>query len=153
MEGRAAMEREEILKRLAPCGLDCARCAGYKDGAIAELSRDLLVRLGDYRQLARIISQYNQNFANYDSFEAILKHFSSAACGGCRQDPEGCPVPCAVKTCHKEQKVDFCGECPSFPCERQEEIPIGVRWRNMNQQIKDIGLEAYFDYQASKPRY
>jgi hypothetical protein len=29
------MQYERVLLKLAPCGLDCSRCAGYRDGEIA----------------------------------------------------------------------------------------------------------------------
>ncbi len=147
------MDREQILQRLAPCGLDCSRCAGCKDGEIRALSAQLLDKLGNYGYVAGIIGKFNPLFESYDSFEGILKHFSAASCGGCRFDAAGCPVPCAAKDCHKKMGVDFCFECASFPCDQKESVPIGERWLKMNQRMKEIGIEAYYEEQLQKPRY
>lgn len=147
------MERKEILGRLAPCGLDCSRCAGFKSGRMSGMAGSLLADLNGYGKLAGVIKRFNPAFEDYDSFEAILRHFSNADCRGCRYDPRGCPVPCAVKECHKEHQVDFCGECPCFPCDRQGEIPIGERWLDMSRKIQEMGLEAYYGFQAERSRY
>lgn len=66
------MEYEQVLLKLAPCGLDCSRCAGYRDGEIARLSRDLLSRLGNYRRIAPIRARTDSEFAGYEQFEKIL---------------------------------------------------------------------------------
>lgn len=36
------MEYSEVLKHLAPCGLDCVRCADYEQGEIKKLSTKLV---------------------------------------------------------------------------------------------------------------
>jgi hypothetical protein len=69
------MQYEQVLLKLAPCGLDCSRCAGYRDGEIARLSRDLLSRLGNYRRLAPIRARTDYEFAGYEQTRHILVMF------------------------------------------------------------------------------
>jgi len=147
------MEYEQVLLKLAPCGLDCNRCAGYSDGEIARLSRDLLSRLGNYRRLAPIRARADYEFAGYEQFEKILNSLAGASCEGCRGVNSRCPVNCKAKSCHREKGVDFCFQCADFPCKSEMEIPTGERWRKMNQHMRDIGVEAYYEEQCKLPRY
>ncbi len=41
------MNYEDVVRRLAPCGLGCSRCADYENGEIRELSLRLIQLLGD----------------------------------------------------------------------------------------------------------
>ncbi|MCL6559782.1 MAG: DUF3795 domain-containing protein [Firmicutes bacterium] len=45
-------DRETILKGLAPCGLDCSRCARYKDGEVRGLATELIERLEGFEKVA-----------------------------------------------------------------------------------------------------
>ncbi|MEN6351448.1 MAG: DUF3795 domain-containing protein [Syntrophomonas sp.] len=147
------MEYHEILSKLSPCGLDCSRCAGFKGGPISRLSSGLLEQLGNYRIMAAIMQNFEPAFASYEQFEGILKTFAAASCEGCRGEESLCPVSCRVKSCHKDKKVDFCFQCSDFPCDGQAEIPIGERWLKINQRMKEIGVEMYYEEQVQKPRY
>jgi hypothetical protein len=147
------MEYEQVLASLAPCGLDCSRCAGFKDGGIARLSRELLDQLGNYQRVAAIRAKFDPLYASYDKFEAILKELAAASCGGCRGENNLCGVPCRAKDCHREKAVDFCFQCGEFPCDQQNAIPIGERWLKMNQRMKEIGVEPFYEEQSKLPRY
>ncbi|RYD05937.1 hypothetical protein N752_06745 [Desulforamulus aquiferis] len=78
------MNYNDILKHLAPCGLDCNRCAGFEGGEIKELSTRLLELLGNYDRLAKIMSTKTPAFSNFTEFKEILDSFSKGSCGGCR---------------------------------------------------------------------
>ncbi|MEN6326571.1 MAG: DUF3795 domain-containing protein [Syntrophomonas sp.] len=147
------MEYGEVLKRMAPCGLDCGRCIGYQGGEIQELSARLLKLLGNYQRVATIMQKFNPAFAAYKDFEEILKTFAQASCSGCRTANNSCPTPCAVKTCHKEKAVEFCFQCGDFPCDQQDKIPVGERWLKMNQRLQEIGVVKYYEEQSKLPRY
>lgn len=147
------MNYDEVKSRLAPCRLDCSRCAGYQDGEINRLSRELLANLGNYRRIAPIRARADQEFAHYEHFETILKTFATADCHGCRAANSRCPAICKAKGCHREKGVDFCFQCAEFPCNSDMEIVTGGRWRKMNERMDRIGPEAFYEEQVKMPRY
>lgn len=147
------MEYREAVTRLAPCGLDCSRCADYREGEISALSTRLRELLGNYRRLAAMKAGVKPEFAHYDQFVALLDAFSAAACSGCRGDHITCPLDCAAKTCHKDNGVDFCFQCGRYPCDKQFDGRLRERWRSINDRMKAIGVEAYYEEQNKLPRY
>jgi len=148
------MNYERILNYLAPCGLDCGRCADYRNGEIKELSLKLLSKLGNYSKVAKIKSNKLPIFENYFHFETILTSFSKASCSGCRGDNVLCPLDnCAAKTCYKEKGVDFCFQCTEYPCEKQFSGRLRDRWIEINNRMKDIGVIEYYKEQSKQPRY
>lgn len=50
------MEYSQVVQKLAACGLDCRRCADYKNGEIRELSVRLSGLLKGYERMAKIRS-------------------------------------------------------------------------------------------------
>lgn len=44
----------EVMKRLGPCGLVCARCDDYAGGETQKLSSRLREHLNDYLRLAKV---------------------------------------------------------------------------------------------------
>lgn len=78
------MEYEEAVRRLAPCGLDCSRCADYASGEIQKLSVRLGELLNGYLRVARVKEDIEPVFTGYPQFEEVLKTFAQAACSGCR---------------------------------------------------------------------
>lgn len=148
------MKYQDVLNYLAPCGLDCGRCADYEQGEIKELSRKLLKNLGNYSKLAKIKSDKSPIFKNYDNFEEILTQFSKASCSGCRGNNVLCPLEnCAAKTCYKEKGVDFCFQCHEYPCEKQFSGRLRDMWIKINNRMKDIGVIEYYKEQSNRPRY
>jgi len=147
------MDYHEVLTNLAPCGLDCSRCADYQKGEIKELSSKLLKLLGDYERLAKIKSEKKPEFAGYAQFKEILTVFSEAACGGCRSENCLCPITCVTKTCHKEKGVDFCFQCVEYPCQRQHNPILRKRWMQNNNRMKEVGVVRFYEEQVKAPRY
>ncbi|MBN2051503.1 MAG: DUF3795 domain-containing protein [Spirochaetales bacterium] len=147
------MTRNEILEKLAPCGLDCSRCASFKGGDIAKQSQALLNLLGNYKRMADNMSSFFKPFEQYDSFEKILSFFADAGCAGCRSG-DGKYPDCAAKSCFREKGVDFCGECGEFPCEKNTyNDDLHRRWLKNGETIRDEGAESFYALQVTKPRY
>ena len=111
------MNKEKILKALAPCGINCERCVGFKDGEIKKASEVLKKGLEGFDKLAEKFSNFVPIFKNYKHFEEIIDFFSKADCAGCRYG-KGKNMSCKVMICFKEKNVDFCAECDKFPCEK-----------------------------------
>jgi len=147
------MDYEELLKRLAPCGLDCMRCADYQNGEIKQLAMRLKELLSNYGRVAKVKSRLDSVFEHYAHFETVLTLFSQAPCGGCRSSRPVCPVPCAAGDCHKEKGVDFCFQCEEYPCENPTFPVLKDRWRQKNDRMREIGVIEFYDEQSKSPRY
>ncbi|MGZ9222524.1 MAG: DUF3795 domain-containing protein [Anaerolineales bacterium] len=56
---------------------------------------------------------------------ACYLHFKKNPCLGCWEaegsKPEHCQI-CKIKDCLMNETIDFCFECPSFPCEMIEQL-------------------------------
>ncbi|HEX2965804.1 MAG TPA: DUF3795 domain-containing protein, partial [Syntrophorhabdaceae bacterium] len=104
------MDYDEIVKVLAPCGLNCAKCMAYADGDIKKNADELKKLLGAFDTYAKRFSSFNPVFEDYPSFKKVLNHFTQASCKGCRSGD--CVYPnCGVASCHKKKGVDFCFQC------------------------------------------
>lgn len=148
------MEYREVVAHLAPCGLDCGRCADYSGGEIRALSGRLQELLGGgYSRLAAMRAAAKPEFAHFSEFAAVLAALAGASCSGCRGDSVNCPLHCHAKTCHREQGVDFCFQCGEYPCDKQFEGRLRDRWRGINDRMKEIGAVAYYHEQSKLPRY
>ncbi len=147
------MKYEGIVKNIAPCGLDCSRCADYEDGEIKVLSSKLKSLLSGYKRVAQLREAISSSYVGYDAFETMLDQFAGASCGGCRSEHVKCPVQCQAKTCHKEKKVDFCFQCDEFPCQGEFEETIKKRWLDNNKRMDEKGVEEYYIQESQKPRY
>jgi len=147
------MDGKETAARLAPCGLDCSRCADYVSGEIKELSARLVELLSGYTRVARVKSDINPVFAGYPQFEEVLQSFAQAACSGCRGNNVLCPIECVAGTCTREKGVDFCFQCEEFPCDKKIDIQIKERWMKFNQRMKEISVEEFYQEQNRSPRY
>lgn len=147
------MQYKEILTILAPCGLSCRKCLAYSDGEIRILSTKLQELLGSFDRYAERFSVFLPVFKNYPSFKELLAYFTQADCNGCRKG--ACKYPnCGVITCYQEKGVDFCFQCDEFPCEKTNFDPdLKGRWIKMNNRMKEIGVESYFEETKDLPRY
>lgn len=147
------MKYEDILKILAPCGLNCAKCQSYSEGEIKKHAVELKRLLGSFDRYAERFSGFLPVFRNYPAFKELLGQFAQANCRGCRKGD--CKYPnCGVASCYKQNKVDFCWQCPEFPCGKTNFDPdLRDRWLNMNSRMKEIGVEAYFEETKDSPRY
>ncbi|MTV50094.1 DUF3795 domain-containing protein [Heliobacillus mobilis] len=151
--GGVDVDYNQAKSRLAPCGLDCSRCADYDSGEIQQISSRLTELLGNYRRLAAIKANTFPVFQNYQQFEDVLSYFSQASCSGCRGENVKCPINCPAQTCHKEKGVDFCFQCDEYPCDKPFPDAIENRWRTLNDRMKKIGVEKFCIEQDKKPRY
>jgi hypothetical protein len=147
------MEYSEIVKILAPCGLNCAKCIGFADGDIKSRAGDMEKLLGSFDSYAERFSCFLPVFKNYPSFKELLNHFAQANCKGCRNGD--CKYPnCGVAACYKQKGVDFCFQCEEFPCYKTNfDTNLNDRWIKMNTLMKQKGVEAYFEETKDLPRY
>jgi hypothetical protein len=143
----------EIKKILAPCGLNCMKCQMYADGDIRRHSVELKRLLAAFDIYADRFSKFLPIYRKYPEFKELLAHFSQANCKGCRQGD--CKYPnCGVAKCYQRSGVDFCFQCEEFPCAKSNFDPnLHERWIRMNQRMKEIGVEAYYEETKDQPRY
>jgi len=150
------MENEQIKNRLAPCGLHCAKCFAFSDGDIKKHSHELKESLGNFDIYAqRFVELLDEPvFKKYVYFKEVLTYLASVACKGCRK--ESCKIfkECKVRVCHVEKKVDFCFQCPEFPCTNTGfDQHLHNRSVDINRRMRAIGVEKYYDEIKDKPRY
>jgi len=147
------MEYKSILSHLAPCGLNCSKCFAFSEGMIKILSVRLEHLLGAFDRYAERFSKFLPVFANYSSFKVLLSYLAQGDCLGCRRGT--CIYPnCGVIGCHKIKSVDFCFQCDEFPCEKTNFDPdLKRRWIQMNNRMKEIGVEDCYEETKDLPRY
>jgi len=147
------MQYPDIIKLLAPCGLNCGKCQAFREGDIRKNALELKRLLGSFDTYAERFSAFLPVFRNYPAFRELLNHFSEANCKGCRQGD--CKYPnCGVPACYKDQGVDFCFQCQEFPCDKTNFDPnLKQRWISMNTRMKEVGVEAFFEETKDLPRY
>ncbi len=150
------MDREALLRYIAPCSLMCYSCAAYQEGIICESAKQLKVYLegmdGFYEKCVQ------DQMEDYTVFERKLKDYASASCDGCRngRDCKCSTDGCFVLSCSKEHRVDFCAQCSAFPCEDVKEVFDGTvyeQWLKGNQEIKEIGIQEYWVKNRRRPHY
>ena len=84
--------------------------------------------------------------------------YSEADCHGCRsKNHNGCSIEgCFLLECTKSHNVDFCGECEEFPCQKVHKLfeeTVYKQWLEGNQQIRDYGIEYFWDKNSENPHY
>ena len=148
------MEHAETVRALGPCGLHCGACVAFAHGDIRRHAEALQGLLGpNFAGYARRFEAMNPVFAQYPGFRDLLGFLASGSCTGCRD--RGCLLKeCPLPACVRERGVDFCFQCPDFPCERPD-LPefLAQRWRANNEAMRDMGVEAYYARIRCKPRY
>jgi len=146
-------DHERILDTLAPCGLNCLKCFAHAKGEIRLLSSKLKRSLGAFDRYAERFSKFLPVFRNYLLFKEFLSYLAQGDCLGCRRGT--CRYPnCGVISCSQQMRVDFCCQCPKFPCEKTNFDPdLKRRWIEMNERMKEIGIEAYYQESRDLPRY
>ena len=150
------MINDEILDSLSPCGLSCRKCFAHEHGDIRRHSQKLKEKLGNFDAYAeRFVTLLdNPIFEIYGDFKAMLDFFASENCKGCRK--ENCRVfkNCGVRGCHQEKKIDFCFQCDEFPCEKTNfDENLQMRWIQLNEKIREKGIEKFYDETKDTPRY
>jgi len=147
------MKYEDILNILAPCGLNCVKCVGYENGAVRKHAGELHAHLEGFGRFAERFSRFAPAFKKYSSFEEVLAVFAGADCAGCR-DNEAKHSHCSIARCHKDRDIDFCFQCPGYPCAPEGIDPdLRQRWLKMNDRMKEIGVEAFYEETKDEPRY
>jgi len=147
------MEYDEVVQRMAPCGLDCSRCADHQTGEIGELSKKLLELVDGYERVAAIKSKMIPAFEGFGNFKEVLNIFSAASCGGCRSGNVKCPIHCHVKACCKGHDIDFCFQCKEYPCSKEMDERLTARWMEKNDRMKEIGVVNFYQEERKQPRY
>ncbi len=147
------MEYKEILNILAPCGLNCGKCLANSEGEIKKHSKELKGLLGNFDRYAKRFSAFMPVFKNYSEFKELLEFLTQGNCNGCRKGD--CKYPnCGVAKCYQEKGVDFCFQCHEFPCDKTNFDPdLKQRWLQMNNRMREVGIEAYFKETKDLPRY
>ncbi|MCP4675459.1 MAG: DUF3795 domain-containing protein [Deltaproteobacteria bacterium] len=147
------MEKETLLKRVAPCGLVCYTCAAAKDGIIQQHGAELLKHLDGFEPYAEMMSVYDKRLKQYPVFKEVLQMIGDAGCEGCRDGV--CKFPdCGIAPCIKENGHDFCFECPEFPCKEADFEPLlKVKWLRANERMMQVGVEAYFNEMKDRSHY
>ncbi len=147
------MDHEALVRRIAPCGLDCGRCLDNPESPIARHARALRGELGGFGRRAGFFAAMDPAFAAYADFEKLLDRLGRGECRGCREG-RCLLASCRVKDCVREHGVDFCHACPEFEtCDPGLPGPLTARWRENNLRLRDMGLAAYADWLATQPRY
>lgn len=143
------------LDRLSPCGLHCGKCFAFAEGDIHEAAVKLRENLGHFEPYAeRFTIQLDPAFEKYKDFKAMLDYFADASCKGCRKEKCKFYKNCKVRACAFEKAVDFCHECPEFPCSHTGlDNNLYKRSVAINEKIREIGVDAYYAQVKDLPRY
>ncbi len=150
------MNKDDILKRTAPCSLLCHTCTAYQHGVIRDSAETLL------KYLDGIKGFYEKHIPDavesYGNFEGVLQMYSAGPCPGCRSGADkGCCISgCFIPECTRRHGVDFCGECGEFPCQQPKglfEEEVYRQWLDGNQEICDKGVEAFWESHSERPHY
>ena len=147
---------EKILNALAPCGISCEKCFAHTDGDIRRYSLKLREKLGNFEPYAKRFETLLNNpvFNKYPDFKSMLDHFASETCNGCRKENCRLFTNCNVRSCYSEKGVEFCYQCADFPCEKTGfDEHLHKRWIQLNNEIREKGIETYYTETKDKPRY
>ena len=148
------MEYNQILDILAPCGLSCRKCFAHIEGQISQQSIGLQKLLGNFDIYAERFSNSLPEFKNYPSFKKLLSYLAEPDCKGCRRQSTCKFANCGVFECSRKKGVDYCFHCDEFPCEKTNFDPhLKARWIKMNNRMKEIGVESYYEETKDLCRY
>jgi hypothetical protein len=143
-----------LIEIIAPCGLNCSKCLAYEKGDIRKHSQAIMELLGpNFDAYVERFANMEPAFQDYPVFKRLLTFLSQGRCGGCRQS--GCLfTACGVHPCVKKKGINFCFECPEFPCTRHG-LPSAQegRWKSRNETMRALGLEGYYKKIKDLPRY
>lgn len=71
-------------------------------------------------------------------------------CHGCRSEKRAffCRKYCKMTKCSVEKGINFCGECPEYPCVElkafQKEMPHRIELWESQERIKKVGYEKWY---------
>jgi len=146
----------DIKNSFGPCGIFCEKCFAFSNGIIKKSSTALENALGNFDIYAERFSELLNEpvFHEYPNFKKLLKYFTSVECNGCRKEQCKLFVNCKVRDCYKIKGVDFCFQCPEFPCNNTGfDEHLYKRSIKINLRIKEIGIEKYYEEIKDTPRY
>jgi hypothetical protein len=144
---------DQILQRLAPCGIDCERCVMRTGGVVQRAAARLADAVEGFDGMAARMAEHVPPLGGYDRFREVLGVFAGAPCAGCRAGGSTLPF-CAARTCFKEQGVDFCFQCSLYPCDRNGyPDPFAQTWRKNQDRMREVGVERFYEESLRKPRY
>jgi len=147
---------EFVKQMLGPCGLNCGKCFAYADGEIHILSKQLESAFGNFDNYAVRFEEMLEQpvFAKYPDFKEFLQFLTTTQCEGCRKEKCKLFKTCNVRPCSEEKGVDFCFQCESFPCEVTGfDTDLYKRHVAINNRMKEIGVEKYYDEIKNLSRY
>ena len=153
IRGSIQMKKDELLKKVAPCGLLCYTCTAAKDGAIQHHSQKLTALLEGFDRFAERFSDHESRSKNYPVFKDVLQMFSGAGCEGCRSGK--CMYPgCQVSPCIMQKEIDFCFECGEFPCDKVDfDRSLKAMWIIATRRMRTVGVQAYYNENKDKSHY
>ena len=147
---------ELARERLGACGLHCGKCYAYTRGDIQAKSSQLANSLGNFEVYAKRFVELvgDPVFLKYPDFRDFLGYLAEGKCEGCRK--ENCRLfkGCGVRSCSEGKNVDFCFQCEDFPCDQTGfDEHLYKRYVGINERMKEIGVEAYYEEVKDLPRY
>lgn len=153
--------KQEILKSIAPCSMFCTTCTGCRYGKISYHAKELLKLLEGHEAFLdqNLKKQYRYKLEEYKLFSKKLKKYANPKCDGCRNNKSSscCINGCIIPECTKEHQVDFCAECKDFPCDKINENIYKKetieKWRSGNTEIREKGINKYYDEKKEQPHY
>ena len=150
------MDKEELLKKVAPCSLVCHTCSAYEHGVICQSANQLLKHLdGVHEFYEKYVPSETER---YGIFYEKLTKYSEGRCAGCRNriDQESCIKDCFLLKCTMDRGISYCGECTLFPCNKVVGVfpeKVYAQWLKGNQEIKELGIEGFWNKNCEKPHY
>ncbi len=148
--------QNDLINKIGPCGLLCEKCFAYSNGQIKHYAEQLKASLGNFDNYAkRFVTLLDEPvFNKYPDFKELLNLLSSNNCQGCRKQECRLFKDCKVRQCYKNKGIDYCYQCKDFPCDNTGfDDNLRQRWLNINTQIREKGLENYYNEIKDKPRY
>ena len=148
------MPKNPLTKQLGACGLYCTGCIAFTDGPVCDHAQAIRDAMGpNFAAYAERFQHMHPAFRGYDGFAKLLGYLADGPCNGCRTG--SCIyTACKVQHCVIERGVDFCFQCPDFPC-KDHGMPdrLAKLWLINNRRMAQEGLEDYLESVASKHRY
>jgi len=147
---------QNIKDKISPCGISCEKCFANKNGKIKQHSDELKKYLGNFDVYAeRFVSLLSEpQFKQYPAFKNMLQYFTDVECEGCRKTKCHLYTNCKVRDCYLEKGVDYCFQCDEFPCNKTGfDKHLEQRWIQINNRMKEIGVEQYYTETEGKSRY
>lgn len=145
---------DDVVSRLAPCGLHCGACLAFTGGPVQTQARGILDALGpNFAPYAERFKAVDPIFGDHPAFARFLEYLAQGKCTGCRGT--GCLFEaCRVPECARKNQVDFCFQCPDFPCEVHGLPPrLADIWLKNNERMKTEGVRKFYYWIKRKPRY